>query len=35
MKREERGGTALALQIGHKTSLDFDFYTKRKKMKEF
>ena len=24
------GGTALALQIGHRTSLDFDFYTKRK-----
>jgi hypothetical protein len=22
------GGTALALQIGHRTSLDFDFYTK-------
>ena len=21
------GGTALALQIGHRTSLDFDFYT--------
>jgi hypothetical protein len=24
------GGTALALQIGHRTSLDFDFYTKKK-----
>ena len=24
------GGTALALQIGHRTSLDFDFYTKEK-----
>lgn len=24
------GGTALALQIGHKTSLDFDFYTEKK-----
>jgi len=24
------GGTALALQIGHWTSLDFDFYTKKK-----
>jgi len=24
------GGTALALQIGHRTSLDFDFYTKQK-----
>lgn len=23
------GGTALALQIGHRTSLDFDFYTER------
>lgn len=23
------GGTALALQIGHRTSLDFDFYTKK------
>lgn len=22
------GGTALALQLGHRTSLDFDFYTK-------
>lgn len=21
------GGTALALQLGHRTSLDFDFYT--------
>jgi len=24
------GGTALALQIGHRTSLDFDFYTEKK-----
>jgi len=24
------GGTALALQIGHRTSLDFDFYTEEK-----
>lgn len=24
------GGTALALYIGHRTSLDFDFYTKKK-----
>lgn len=24
------GGTALALRIGHRTSLDFDFYTKKK-----
>jgi hypothetical protein len=24
------GGTALALQIGHRTSLDFDFYTKKR-----
>ncbi|PIY89024.1 MAG: hypothetical protein COY73_02115 [Candidatus Nealsonbacteria bacterium CG_4_10_14_0_8_um_filter_37_14] len=24
------GGTALALQLGHRTSLDFDFYTTRK-----
>lgn len=24
------GGTALALQIGHRTSLDFDFYTDKK-----
>ena len=24
------GGTALALQIGHRTSLDFDFYSERK-----
>jgi len=24
------GGTALALQIGHRTSLDFDFYIKKK-----
>jgi len=24
------GGTALALQIGHRTSLDFDFYTRKK-----
>lgn len=24
------GGTALALQIGHRTSVDFDFYTKKK-----
>ena len=24
------GGTALALQLGHRTSLDFDFYTSRK-----
>lgn len=24
------GGTALALQIGHRASLDFDFYTKKK-----
>jgi len=24
------GGTALALQIGHRTSVDFDFYTQRK-----
>lgn len=24
------GGTALALQLGHRTSLDFDFYTQRK-----
>ena len=24
------GGTALALQIGHRTSLDFDFYTQKK-----
>jgi len=24
------GGTALALQINHRTSLDFDFYTKKK-----
>lgn len=24
------GGTAMALQIGHRTSLDFDFYTKKK-----
>jgi len=24
------GGTSLALQIGHRTSLDFDFYTKKK-----
>ena len=24
------GGTALALQIGHRTSLDFDFYTPKK-----
>lgn len=24
------GGTALALQIGHRTSLDFDFYNKRR-----
>lgn len=23
------GGTALALQVGHRTSLDFDFYTER------
>ena len=23
------GGTALALQIGHRTSLDLDFYTKK------
>ena len=23
------GGTALAIQIGHRTSLDFDFYTKK------
>lgn len=23
------GGTSLALQIGHRTSLDFDFYTKK------
>ena len=23
------GGTALALQVGHRTSLDFDFYTKK------
>ena len=23
------GGTALALQIGYRTSLDFDFYTKK------
>ena len=23
------GGTALALQLGHRTSLDFDFYTKK------
>lgn len=23
------GGTALALQLGHRTSIDFDFYTKR------
>ena len=24
------GGTALALQINHRTSLDFDFYTKKR-----
>ena len=24
------GDTALALQIGHRTSLDFDFYTEKK-----
>lgn len=24
------GGTALAMQIGHRTSLDFDFYTEKK-----
>ena len=24
------GGTSLALQIGHRTSLDFVFYTKKK-----
>jgi len=24
------GGTALALQIGHRTSMDFDFYTEKK-----
>jgi hypothetical protein len=24
------GDTALALQIGHRTSVDFDFYTQRK-----
>ena len=24
------GGTALALQLGHRTSLDFDFYTEKK-----
>jgi len=24
------GGTALALQLGHRTSLDFDFYSKKK-----
>ena len=24
------GGTALALQLGHRTSLDFDFYTRKK-----
>jgi hypothetical protein len=24
------GGTALALQIGHRTSIDFDFYTQKK-----
>ncbi len=24
------GGTALALQLGHRTSLDFDFYTQKK-----
>jgi predicted nucleotidyltransferase component of viral defense system len=24
------GGTALALQIGHRTSIDFDFYTEKK-----
>ncbi|RKY40602.1 MAG: hypothetical protein DRP81_09195, partial [Candidatus Omnitrophota bacterium] len=24
------GGTALALQINHRTSLDFDFYTEKK-----
>lgn len=29
------GGTALALQIGHRTSLDFDFYTQRGTMRDF
>jgi hypothetical protein len=24
------GGTALALQIGHRTSIDFDFYAEKK-----
>ena len=24
------GGTALALQIGHRTSIDFDFYSQKK-----
>jgi len=28
------GGTALALQIGHRTSLDFDFYTENKFVSE-
>jgi hypothetical protein len=33
------GGTALAIQVGHRTSLDFDFYTKKsfdsKKLQHF